>query len=138
MMNAVVDVGLLRPLIVGNQAITHPIFAYDLMVFAKRTESNARSIKSILHCFSWFSGFAMNESKSHLFNSKNVDKEKLSRCMGIQDASLPSVYLGLPLFPGHLTKSLCQSLIDKISKRLSSWQTRLLSMARRVELVIST
>lgn len=58
--------------------------------------------------------------------------------LNIEALDLPSTYLGLPLFSGRLSKSMCAPLINKVRQRLESWKASILSFAGRVELIIST
>ena len=50
-------------------------------------------------------------------------------------ATLPSTYLGAPLFLGAARHSLFRRIIDSIKSRLESWKSKLLSFACRLILI---
>lgn len=97
--------------------ISHILYADDILSFAKANEKNARAICNILKDFADLSGLQM---------------------LNIKIEVLPTTYLGLPLFSEKLTKSLCSPLVNKFKWKLESWKSKLLSLAGRVELIIST
>lgn len=138
MLDAAIDANLIYLPSAGGVTVSHLIFADDLVIFADDTAENAACIRSIMKCFACFLGINKNGAKSHLITSRSADESALSDVLGIPRAALPMRYLGLPLFAGRLTKAHCQPLINKFAKKLDSWNTRLLSMAGRIELVIST
>ncbi|KAK1296359.1 hypothetical protein QJS10_CPB15g00771 [Acorus calamus] len=49
----------------------------------------------------------------------------------------PVRYLGVPLFPGALTHSMCAPLIDKLRFRIQAWSGHMLSKAGKLELIKS-
>ncbi|KAL1201844.1 putative ribonuclease H protein [Cardamine amara subsp. amara] len=61
----------------------------------------------------------------------------MSANLGIQLGSFPVRYLGVPLTSQKLRKQDYQPLIDRISSRFSSWTTRHLSFAGRLQLLQS-
>lgn len=62
----------------------------------------------------------------------------IQNVLKVQKTDLKLNYLGIPIFMGKLRKSMCGPLLDKIKKRLESWKSKTLSLAGRIELVIST
>lgn len=138
MMEVAVDAKLISPLKAGRLRISHIIFVDDLIIFAEATPTNTDYVKAIMNCFSLFFVLNMNGAKSHLICSKSADGDKLSKLVGASVLSLPTTYPGLPLYAERLSKIHCQPLLDKMAKRLDSWKSHVLSMARRIELVIST
>lgn len=61
----------------------------------------------------------------------------LSSVFGFSLGSLPVRYLGLPLLPNALTRADCEPLIQKVRKKLHSWQNKHLSYAGRLQLLSS-
>ena len=59
----------------------------------------------------------------------------VSGLLEINKASLPSVYIGIPLFFGSARHLYFNKVLDSIRQRLASWKTKLLSFARRLILV---
>ncbi|KAA3462318.1 reverse transcriptase [Gossypium australe] len=54
-------------------------------------------------------------------------KETVSSLLGVRSSSNPEKYLGLPNVVGRRKKEAFKSILDKISLRIDSWSTRLLS-----------
>ena len=54
---------------------------------------------------------------------------------GCKARKLPSKYLGLPLCLGFPKKSLWDSVVERIEKKLSSWESKYLSMGGRITLI---
>lgn len=125
---------LCYPIIFGS----HLIFVDGLVIFVGGDHKNAECLQVITKCFGKFSRLNMNGMKSSLIASKSIDVYSLSEVLGITPTKLSMRYLGLSLFTGRLTRSLCQPLIDKIVNKLDSWKSRLLFMDGGVELVIYT
>lgn len=59
------------------------------------------------------------------------------QCLGYSESRFPIKYLGIPLVSTRLLFKRCQPLIDKILCRLTSWTSKLLSYAGRVQLIRS-
>lgn len=137
MMNHAVQSGKLTPPCAGNVKASHLIFADDLLIFADAKRTDAEAIKEILSHFEMISGLALNPNKSQIFCNKE-DARDVCDILGVQRANFPVRYLGLPLFAGRIKRSMCLPLLDKMKARLDLWKSRMLSMAGRLELVIST
>ncbi|XP_077228465.1 uncharacterized protein LOC143861422 [Tasmannia lanceolata] len=118
-------------------AITHLLFADDLMLFAMGTASNATILSSCLTMFHRISGMEANHSKSEIYFRGTTLRDKLDilQILGFNEGSLPIRYLGLPLFTSRLTVSDCAPLITKVRTRIVSWASKSLSQASRIELV---
>ena len=65
------------------------------------------------------------------------DKNVTAHTLGVSERNLSVTYLGLPLISTGIHKTHCQPILQKIKNRISSWKNRLLSKARRLELVRS-
>lgn len=80
-----------------------------------------------------------NVQKSAVFFSRveQTEKVQIMSILGFQEGALPIKYLGLPLISTKLKKDHCQDLISKITTRVSSWTTKTLSYAGRIQLVNS-
>lgn len=138
MMNAAVAKGDISPPSAGDVNISHMIFADDLMIFSEAKPSDAAGIRQVLDDFATYAGLDLNVAKSQIFFSKNCDRMDISSILGVEEQSLPVRYLGLPLFSGMLKRDMCLPLLDKMRAKLDLWKGRLLSMAGRLELIIST
>ncbi|KAL0556476.1 hypothetical protein IC582_004990 [Cucumis melo] len=65
----------------------------------------------------------------------NENASHLAACMGFVRGNLPVRYLGLPLLAGRLCSNDYAPLIHRITSRIRSWTTRVLSFAGRLQLV---
>lgn len=55
--------------------------------------------------------------------------------LGIQLSSLPIKYMGIPLCTSWLNAKECLPLFERVTTRIQSWKSRLLSHASRLEMV---
>ncbi|XP_050938813.1 uncharacterized protein LOC127148660 [Cucumis melo] len=78
-----------------------------------------------------------NPRKSSIFVAgvNNENASHLAACMGFVRGNLPVRYLGLPLLAGRLCSNDYAPLIHRITSRIRSWTTRVLSFAGRLQLV---
>lgn len=83
------------------------------------------------------SGQIFNLQKSQLFpgNCNARRASMISALLQINIASLPSIYLGVPLFFGSGCHSHFNKILDSIRLRLAGWKTKCLSFASRLTLV---
>lgn len=117
--------------------ITHLSFADDLLLFAK---GDLASISALNQCFDQFSlasGLQANLAKSFLyFGGVSLDDQYLfTEQFDFSIGVLPFKYLGVPLSTKKLTTLQCQPLIDRIVARISSWTSKKLGTAGRIQLV---
>lgn len=118
--------------------ITHLSFADDLLIFFDGTDDSLRGILQVMRDFQSKSGLALNIRKTCVFvDGDESASTTLASDFGLVRGSLPVRYLGLPLSPHKLKKQDYQPLIDRIKLRVSSWSTRRLSSAGRLQLLNS-
>lgn len=117
--------------------VTHLSFA--MLIFFNGETDSLEGIISILTSFYQCSGLGLNLGKSSLFldgGNAEILKE-MADSFGLAYGALPVKYLGLPLMPNKMKRADYQPLIDKVTKRISSWTYRQLSFAGRLELIKS-
>lgn len=107
------------------------------MLFGHPSVQEARALKSILTDFLEASGALINKVKSQIFffNTSTTTQRKVSHILGFSIATLPSKYLGAPLFSMALKHSSWNSLLENLEARLSLWTHRALNMASRLVLI---
>ena len=84
----------------SGPAISHLMFADDLVLFAKADLLNCSSIRDVLDEFCAVSGQTISESKSRVYFSPNVDqdsRESLSDILGCRSTLNLGKYLGIPI-----------------------------------------
>lgn len=124
----------------GNTTISHLFFADDLMVFCSADLDSALSLKQLLDDFCSFSRLSINLNKSQIIFSGSASyTADICHILGMPpQATLPIMYLGLPLFSSRLKLSDCSKLLLMVQTKLGRWKSNCLSYAGRLELLKST
>ncbi|GAB2276995.1 hypothetical protein Dimus_039218 [Dionaea muscipula] len=114
-------------------------FADDLMVMTKAVEPSLRIIKQCLQHFGEISGLEANMGKSSIyFGGVELGRQQdLAALLGFEIGKGVFKYLGVPLSAKKLQIKFYKPLIEKITARISSWTTRMLSYAGRLQLIKS-
>lgn len=117
--------------------LTHLCFADDLLVFTAATSSSLLGIKVALDEFYSVSGLKVSYGKSEVFccGVPLEMQSSLAGIVGLQLGTLPVRYLGVPLSCKKLSPEDCQPLLDKIIARITSWASRYLFYAGRLQLI---
>jgi len=93
----------------------------------------------LLSCFKEVSGLKINFSKSRIFGV-GITQEEVSMVASIfncQAASLPFIYLGLPVGDNMNKKLAWEVVIESFNRRLNLWKARTLSIGGRTTLINS-
>lgn len=108
----------------------------DTLFFCKANEAQIVFLKTILLCFEEVFGLKINLSKSssYYIGSEAGKGQSLANLLQCNEGTLPFTYLGLPIHSKKLSKS-WEELISKISRRLSTWKCKFLSLAGRAILL---
>ncbi|GAU45233.1 hypothetical protein TSUD_138050 [Trifolium subterraneum] len=118
---------------------THVLYADDIMVFCKATNSNIRYLLHIFYSYGKASGQVIYKQKSKFYPG-SISNSRLTRIMnllGFTVGSTPFNYLGCPIFVGTPKVIHFKVIADKIKVKLASWKGSLLSTMGRVQLVKS-
>lgn len=105
-----------------GSTFSHLFFADDLVLFANADEKSCNTILETLNDFCNVSGQKVNFQKSKLFCSANVPQHialKLSFMCAMSLTNDLGTYLGAPLIHGRFNHAHCNSIIEKIQKRLA-------------------
>ncbi|GJS86566.1 hypothetical protein Tco_0769202 [Tanacetum coccineum] len=109
------------------------------VIVKKHCGSLLRIVKRALDSFSGISGLLPNLRKSTVF-FRNVDdntKEEVLNILPFKIGKLPVSYLGVPLITKQIGVNECKSLVDKVKAKVNNWKNKMLSYARRLQLVAS-
>ncbi|GLT58567.1 hypothetical protein SLA2020_314490 [Shorea laevis] len=120
--------------------LSHIFFADDLIFVGKATLTNAQYLKDTLDFFCARSGQMVNNAKSKILFSSNVDqniRDNICYTLGYQQTNELGKYLGIPISAKRCSKANCQFILDKIRSKLSGWKTKFFSIAGRATLVSS-
>lgn len=119
--------------------LTHLCFADDLMVFIDGTKRSVEETIKIFGEFAACSGLKISLEKPTLYMAgvTNTNRGLITLAFPFADGNLSVRYLGLPLLTKRMTSTDYESFVDKIRSRLSSWTSRYLSYAGRLQLLQS-
>lgn len=129
-----------RPLTnkIDSSIVAHQ-YADDTAVIARADVTSLISLKLVLRLYTSISGLQINFNKS-IFIPINVTSNQIQvvkAIIGCQQSQFPTTYLGMPLTIKKPIKELFIPLIEKVEKRLTSWQAKMVSRAGRLQLVQS-
>nr|GEU87610.1 reverse transcriptase domain, reverse transcriptase zinc-binding domain protein [Tanacetum cinerariifolium] len=138
-MEDAMSAGLYNGFRINTLNLSYLFFADDALFIEEWSNTNIKSLVSILDCFHQVSGLKINFNKSNLFGVGVPFAEvvSLASITGCNTLSMPFNYLGLPIYCNmDLVKS-WYPIIDKFSKCLSNWKALLLSIGGRTTLITS-
>ncbi|XP_010490042.1 PREDICTED: uncharacterized protein LOC104767758 [Camelina sativa] len=119
-------------------AISHLMFADDVMIFFYGGSSSLHGINDTLDDFGGWSSLVMNRGKTELFLAGVNETESFAITQyGFPQGSLPIRYLGLPLMSRKLKLIEYAPLVEKVKKRFTMWDVKSLSFAGRLQLIVS-
>lgn len=120
-------------------SLTHLCFADDLMVFVEGTKSSIEGVLSVFEGFTQWSGLSISIEKSTVYMAgvQADEKGRILRNFPFAEGVLPVRYLGLPLMTKAMRRQDYMPLIEKIRSKISSWKSRFLSYAGRLQLIKS-
>eukprot|EP00253_Pinus_taeda_P035804 PITA_35804 len=112
-----------------------PTFGFDHN-WGIPTLKEALTYKQILNDFAKATGMEVNLSKSKVFffNTHIAIQRNVSRILGFQRESLPSMYLGVPLTAKPRHKSIWDPLATDMQDKVGKWTNRDLNLAGRLVL----
>ncbi|XP_010473202.1 PREDICTED: uncharacterized protein LOC104752695 [Camelina sativa] len=119
--------------------LTHLCFADDILVFSDGTAQSIERILKIFADFAVCSGLTISLEKSTIFMA-GISPQKRSAILSqfpFTSGDLPVRYLGLPLLTKRMSRNDYLPLIERIRSRISSWTSRFLSFAGRLQLIKS-
>jgi hypothetical protein len=104
--------------------ISHLLFADDTIVFCDAVPEQVMHIKKVLSCFEAVTGLRVNLTKSEMVPVGVVDSmPSLANLLCCRIGALLMMYLGMPLGAPYKGLSVWNFILEKIEKRLASWQT---------------
>ncbi|XP_061998976.1 uncharacterized protein LOC133716286 [Rosa rugosa] len=113
-------------------AVNHLLFADDSMLYAQASLGACQELLEVLAIYRRASGQLVNFAKSSVVFSKNVSeevKEEISGTLGVEVVASHERYLGLPTYVGRKKTSTFHYIKERLWKKLSAWQGKLLSGA---------
>lgn len=114
-------------------------FADDLLLFFRGDEV---SIQMLYNCFMEVSkvlGLKANKNKSSIYfrGVSIIVQQNIMEKLGFPKGEMPIRYLGVPLSIKRMSVIQFQPLLDRMLGRITSWTTKFLSYAGRIQLIKS-
>ncbi|CAJ2634326.1 unnamed protein product [Trifolium pratense] len=137
-----VEANYWKPMRAGKSGpqISHLLFADDLLLFAEASIEQAHCVMHCLDQFCQASGQRINNQKTQIFFSKNVDQQlkgDILQHTGFTQVDSLGKYLEANIAPGRTTRGKFEHIISKMQNRLSGWKHQCLSFAGRLTLTKS-
>lgn len=133
-----VEANYWKPMRAGRNGpqISHLLFADDLLLFAEASIEQAYCVMHCLDMFCQASGKKLNNQKTQIFFSKNVDnlRDDILHHTGFSHVNSLGKYLGANISSRRANRGHFNHIIQKIQTRLSGWKQQCLSLADRVTL----
>jgi len=141
-MTSFVNVGLYPDYYVRHHdgvCLSHLQFADDTLILGEKTWTNVRHMRAVLILFEQVSGLKVNFHRS-LLTGVNVSDSWLSEAavvMSYRKGAIPFVYLGLPIGGDAQRLDFWKLVLNRITTRLSNWNSKFLSLGGRLILLKS-
>jgi len=122
----------------GGPAITHLLFADDLLFFLKANQENSQELLKIFKEYGDASGQMINLEKSSITFGNRVYEymcDYVKQTLNIPNTGGGGKYLGLPEQFGRKKKEMLQYIQEKVKHKISGWQNRFLSAAGKETLI---
>lgn len=123
----------------GGSHLSHIFFfANDLILFSEASTSQANVMKRCVDLFCTLSSQKVNFSKSMVFTSPNVPRDKAKEVASLCGSPITDClgkYLGVSVIHGRITKFTYTNVFERVQDRLAAWKRKSLSMASRLTLI---
>ncbi|XP_020690429.1 uncharacterized protein LOC110105320 [Dendrobium catenatum] len=117
--------------------ISHLLYVDDILLYSEASKKVVLEVKGILSNFSKWIGQCINIGKSGVLFGKVVDKRRrraITKTLGTKEVKEFS-YLGIKMALRRLKANDFQFIIEKSLKKINTWGSNLISLARKIALV---
>ncbi|CAH9084953.1 unnamed protein product [Cuscuta europaea] len=123
----------------GSLCITHLAYADDLMLFSRGDKYSIGILVEALKEFGDVSGLRVNHNKSNIFVSgvNSYDLQGILDLVDFDRGAFSVRYLSIPLAPLKISVAQYAPLLDTVNDFLSTWNTKTISYAGKLELIRS-
>jgi hypothetical protein len=144
MLAKAVERGFISGFSVGNSienlvTISHLLFADDTLIMCGVDPIQLWHLRGVFIWCQAISGLKVNLSKSELVSVGNVPNvTELASILGCRISTFPLTYLGLPLVATFKRKTIWNSVMERMEKRLAGWKKLYHSKEGHLTLIKST
>lgn len=120
--------------------ISHRMFADDVVLFVRATETEATTVKRVLQEFENLLGQKINYDKSEVFFSYGTQSDKkreIMRILDFKEVQQPKKYLGLPVFISRSREEIFRTVKERIFEKTTTGKAKTLSQAGREVMIKS-
>ncbi|KAL0463452.1 UNVERIFIED_CONTAM: hypothetical protein Slati_0232800 [Sesamum latifolium] len=117
---------------------SHLLFANDTLIFCQATQETLMCVKRILSIYESASSLMINNGKSRMVFSKNMDANSctiLANILGVVVVPKHDKYLSLPKVVGRSHKEVFDGIKERIWQKLHKWSSKQLSQAGLMVLI---
>lgn len=126
---------------IGHEEIpvSHLFYADDVIFIGEWSSENVQNIVLLLRCFFLVSGLKINLLKCKLMGVGMLMTEiqRMADYIGCEAATIPFVYLGLPVGANMARVDQWEEVVNKFKKHLATWKAKILSVGGRLTLLKS-
>lgn len=136
MMQIVLLVGFGMPR--WSEKINHLADVDDTILFCSANKRSVKMMMEVLRRYESISEQLINLSNSFLYLHDKVPTvvgQKLRKWTGIRQRSFPFTYLGCLIFNGRKKKEYFEGMVKKITNRVLTWKSKLLSSGGKYILI---
>jgi hypothetical protein len=119
-------------------ALTHTMYAADLVIFGLAEESELKALRTIMEWFGGSCGLKINSDKSMIWFSRRTTQRERNLVLHIFPANEPNdstTYLGYPMPKGKITSKHYSRMEALTMEKFNGWKVGTLSQAGRLILV---
>ncbi|GJU08415.1 RNA-directed DNA polymerase, eukaryota [Tanacetum coccineum] len=138
--NRAVEAGIFTGLRIDDAlTISHLFYADDAIFIGDWSKENLKGILNILNCFSLLSGMSINLKKSHILGLGICGSivSEAAASLGCSVMKTPFNYLGIMVGGNMSLVKSWDETVHKLTKRLSKWKLKTLSIGGRLTLLKS-
>lgn len=120
--------------------ISHLQYADDTLIFCDASMESLKNIKSALILFQLASGLQVNFHKSSLMGM-NIPESWITYAASsllCKVGAIPFTYLGLPIGGNPTRIQAWNPVIEKLTKKLTTWKSKMLLIGGRITLIKSS
>lgn len=120
--------------VAGVDPLTHLQFANDTFLAGEASAREAQVVKHVIDRYEQVSGQRVNwlKSKIFFFNTPPLKQREINRIPGMKLGTLPSKFLGIPLFGGANKSAIRKNLVESCFNKLEGWKSKWLTLAGKI------